>query len=317
MKILLEFILSLCIFIYGIQLLSNGLANSLLKKIKFYLQKYTKKTYQGIILGTFITALVQSSGIITVLIVSLVNANLITFHNSLGLMMGANLGTCLTSWLTSLLAMNNYLFFLNPYNYIPFIILTGLIFHLKKKINTSNILLGFSFFMLGLKMMQNSLNPVLEYTWFQEFIKNLNNPFLSIFIGIIVTSLVQSSSATVAILQTITKSGTITYSNSIPLIMGENIGSCLTTLIGSFNTNKNAKMVAISHLLYNILGTLIFLSLYLIAYYLNLNFLTKKVNSYQIALIHTLFNFLSILVFYPLLNILEKLTKKIVNLKNN
>ena len=122
MKILLEFILSLCIFIYGIQLLSNGLANSLLKKMKIYLQKYTKKTYQGIILGTFITALVQSSGIITVLIVSLVNANLITFHNSLGLMMGANLGTCLTSWLTSLLAMNNYLFLLNPYNYIPFII---------------------------------------------------------------------------------------------------------------------------------------------------------------------------------------------------
>ena len=312
MSIILEFILSICIFIYGIQLFSKGISNLVNEKVKNLLIKYTNTKFKGIILGTILTIIIQSSGIVTILTLSFVNSNLIDFSNTLGINMGSNLGTCFTSWLTSFINTNNFLIFLNPTFYTPIFILLGLIFFLKNKIDKSNTLLGLTFFLLGLKMLNNSLTPIMNYSWFKSLLNILNNPFLGILLGIILTSIIGSSAATVAILQTITKTGSITYLNSIPIILGENIGSSITGILGSINTKKDAKMVSIFNLLYNLLGTIIFMLIYFIFYFLKVRFLYLKINSYHIALIHTLFNFLSIIVFYPYTKYLERLTRKMV-----
>lgn len=312
MSIILEFILSICIFIYGIQLFSKGISNLVNEKVKNLLIKYTNTKFKGIILGTILTIIIQSSGIVTILTLSFVNSNLIDFSNTLGIIMGSNLGTCFTSWLTSFINTNNFLIFLNPTFYTPIFILLGLIFFIKNKIDKSNTLLGLTFFLLGLKMLNNSLTPIMNYSWFKSLLNILNNPFLGILLGIILTSIIGSSAATVAILQTITKTGGITYLNSIPIILGENIGSSITGILGSINTKKDAKMVSIFNLLYNLLGTIIFMLIYFIFYFLKVRFLYLKINSYHIALIHTLFNFLSIIVFYPYTKYLKRLTRKMV-----
>ena len=315
MKILFNFLISITIFIYGINLFSNGLEHLYQKNIKTVLEKYTKTPLKGILFGTILTAVIQSSTLTTITTVSLVNSAMITFHNSLGIIMGANLGTCVTSWLISFLQLSSnskLLLFLNPNSYIPFFLIMGLFYSFKNHQTKSNILIGFGFFMLGLIAMQNSLEPIKEFAWFKNLLLSFNNPILGVFVGIITTTIIQSSSATIAILQTISESNHITYLMASPIIMGENIGSCLTTIVASLNTSKNAKKVPISHLLYNIIGTIIFLLLFYIFKLFSFNFLNLEVNSFKIALIHTLFNFCSILIFYPFLNKLEKMINYLV-----
>lgn len=311
MKLLLNFILSISLFIYGLQLFSNSLGN-IHEKIKFILEKYTSTPKKGIILGTIITSIIQSSSIITSITVGLVNSNIISFHSSIGIMMGANLGTCITSWLTSFLCLNtntNIIFNINTY--IPILLLIGLILYLHNKKRLSNFFVGYSLFLFGLNLMQNTLSPLIELKIFKDIIDSFNNPLIGLLIGIIATCLVQSSSATIAILQTISINKKLTYYMTIPIILGENIGSCITTLIASIGTNKNAKKVAYSHLLYNILGSIIFIILFYILSYLKVKLLNYQVNTYSIALIHTLFNFLSIIIFYPFINKFEELINKI------
>ncbi len=315
MTILFNFLVSILLFIYGINLFSKALENIYQNKIKTILEKYTKTPLKGIIFGTIITAIIGSSTITTISTVSLVNSNLISFHNSLGIMMGANLGTCITSWLVTLLEVggsNNLLFLLNFNTYIPIFLLIGLIYTFKKKNNRSNIFIGFGLFMLGLMMMQKSLAPIEQYAWFKNLLASFENPLLGVLTGIIVTSILQSSSATIAILQTVSETNYFTFRTAAPIIMGENIGTCLTTLVASIGTSKNAKKVAISHLLYNIIGTIIFLLIFYLGKFFSLKILDIQVTSFHIALIHTLFNFFSILIFYPFLKKLEKLINYLV-----
>ncbi len=315
MTILFNFLISILLFIYGINLFSSSLENIYQDKIKIILKKYTKTPLKGIIFGTIITSFIGSSTIVTIGTVSLVNSNLISFHNSLGVMMGANLGTCITSWLVSFLNISNsnhILKLFNFNNYIPILLLIGLIYSFKKKTTRSNILIGFAIFMLGLMMLSKSLLPISKYAWFKNMLILFDNPILGVLVGIITTSILQSSSATIAILQTISESNYLTYQNAIPIIMGENIGTCLTTLVASINTSKNAKKVAISHLLYNIIGTIIFMIIFYILKFFSIKLLTIKVNSFHIALIHTMFNFLSIIIFYPFLKKLENLINHLV-----
>ena len=316
MKLLLNFILSICMFIYGIQLFSNSLGN-IETRIKDVLEDYTKNIKYGIVLGTIVTALIQSSSIVTSITVGLVNSNVLSFHNSIGIMMGANLGTCFTSWITSFLSIDttNTPMFLNMNTYTPVLLLIGLIFYFKGRKRLSNLFVGYAFFMLGLSMMQTTLTPIMEYKIFKDIIYSLNNPLLGLLIGIIMTSLVQSSSATVAILQTISNKTKLNYYMAIPIILGENIGSCATTLISAIGTNKNAKKVAFSHLFYNIIGTIIFIVLFYLSKYLNLKYLELNVNSNSIALIHTLFNLLSIVIFYPFIKHFESFINKLVKEK--
>jgi len=310
MKLLLNLILSISMFLYGIQLFSSSFGN-IQDRIKDIFKNYTNSPKKGIILGTIITCLIQSSSIITVITVSLVNSNVISFYSSIGIIMGANLGTCITSWITSFFSFETTSF-INPSTYTPLFLLIGTILYFKKKNRLSNFFIGFAFFMLGINMIQKSLNPIMEYKLFKDIILSLNNPLLGLIIGIILTFIVQSSSATIAILQTISNKSRLTYYMSIPIILGENIGSCITTLIASINTNKNAKRVAYAHLFYNIIGTIIFLVLFYLSKFLKLTYLNSSVNSNSIALIHTIFNFVSIIIFYPFLNLFYRFINKIV-----
>ena len=313
--ILLNFIFSVCIFIYGLQLFSNSLGN-IEEKIKKILENYTSSPKRGIFLGTIVTSIVQSSSIITAITVGLVNNNIISFHSSIGIMMGANLGTCITSWLTSMLCLNtNTSVLFNINTYTPLLLLIGLILYFKNKKRLSNLFIGYSLFLFGLNLMQKTLNPIMEYNFFKNLINYLNNPLLSLLVGIIATCLIQSSSATIAILQTVSLKKTLTYYMTIPIILGENIGSCVTTLISSIGTNKNAKAVAYSHLFYNIIGSIIFIIIFYLLSSLKSKFLNIQVNSYSIALIHTVFNFLSIIIFYPFINIFELFINKIIKKK--
>ena len=302
MKILFSFLISILLFIYGISIFSDGLKNIYQTPIL------------GIVFGTITTAIFQSSSIMTITILSLVNSGIITFHNSLGLIMGANLGTCITSFIIAYINNlgNNIEFFLNPSSYIPLILLIGIFFYFKKHKNKSNIFIGFSLFMLGLFMLNTSLSPIKDFAWFKDFLISLNSPLLGIIAGIIATCIIQSSSATIAILQTLSINNNITYLMAIPIIMGENIGSCITALIASIGTSKNAKKVAIAHLLYNILGTIIFLILFYISKLFSFNLLENNVNSISIALIHTSFNLLSIFIFLPFIKKFESLINKLV-----
>lgn len=313
MKLLLNFILSICMFIYGMQLFSNSLGN-IKDKIKNILEDYTKNIKYGIILGTIVTAIVQSSSIVTSITVGLVNSNILSFHNSIGIMMGANLGTCVTSWITSILSIDTtkVSIFLNMNTYTPFLLLIGLILYFKNKKRISNLFIGYAFFILGLSTMQITLAPITEYKLFKDIIYSLNNPLLGLLIGIITTTLIQSSSATIAILQTISNKTPLNYYMTIPIILGENIGSCATTLISGIGTNKNAKKVAFSHLFYNIIGTIIFIIIFYLSKILNLNYLYLKADSNSISLIHTLFNLLSIIIFYPFIKTFENFINKLI-----
>lgn len=314
MKIFLDFIINLVLFIFGINLFSNSLSKISKNKVEKIIYKYTKTPFRGIILGSVITSIVQSSTLVTITTVSLVNSLVLTFKNSIGIVMGANLGTCITSWIVSLIGLNDNIFLnlLNPYTYLPLLLVIGLFFKNKNN-NLSNALIGFSLFLFSLKNIQLVLLPLKDYQWFNNMLLTLKNPLIGIIVGIITTSIIQSSSATVAILQSLSLTNNITYLNSIPIIMGENIGSCVTTLISSINTSKNAKKVAIVHLIYNILGTVIFLILfYLISFIFKLQFIYNNVTPQDIAIIHTVFNLLSIIVFYPFINLLEYLTNKLV-----
>lgn len=313
MKLLLNFILSIGMFIYGLQLFSNSLGN-IEERIKSILEDYTSSPKRGIILGTIITAIVQSSSIITAITVGLVNSNVITFHSSIGIMMGANLGTCFTSWITSFLSLETYStsMFLNMNTYTPILLLIGLFFYFKKKKRISNFFIGYALFLFGLNLMQTTLTPIMEYKFFKDMISSLNNPILGLLVGIVATCLVQSSSATVAILQTISNRKPLTYYMIIPIILGENIGSCITTLISSIGTSKNAKKVAYSHLFYNIIGSFLFIGFFYLSDFLKLKYLTYLVNSNSIAFIHTVFNLLSIVIFYPFIIPFEKFINKIV-----
>ncbi|MBQ8891542.1 MAG: Na/Pi cotransporter family protein [Bacilli bacterium] len=300
-------------FIYGMQLFSNSLGN-IKDKIKNILEDYTKNIKYGIILGTIVTAIVQSSSIVTSITVGLVNSNILSFHNSIGIMMGANLGTCVTSWITSILSIDTtkVSIFLNMNTYTPFLLLIGLILYFKNKKRISNLFIGYAFFILGLSTMQITLAPITEYKLFKDIIYSLNNPLLGLLIGIITTTLIQSSSATIAILQTISNKTPLNYYMTIPIILGENIGSCATTLISGIGTNKNAKKVAFSHLFYNIIGTIIFIIIFYLSKILNLNYLYLKADSNSISLIHTLFNLLSIIIFYPFIKTFENFINKLI-----
>ncbi len=314
MKILFNFSFSLITFIYGINLFSKGLKNSYQENIKLIIKKYTSSPFKGIILGGISTAIFQSSSLITITILNLVNLEIITFHNSLGLIMGANLGTCITSFLVSSLSIKrkNLNFLFNPISYIPLLIIIGIYFYFKKKKNKSEVLIGFSLFMLSLVMIKESLKPLENFFWFKKLLLSLNSPLLGVISGFLTTCIIQSSSATIAILQTLSINNKITFQMAIPIIMGENIGTCITALIASINTSKNAKKVSLANLLYNFLGTIIFLFIFYFLKFLKLPFLEHYASSFGIAIIHTLFNLFSIFIFLPFLNKFERLINHLV-----
>jgi len=310
---ILNFFIGLTLFIFGINSLTTGLKR--INKTKFSkIIKETNNKYKGVLWGTIITSLVQSSSFITVLLVSLVDSGIISLNNSIGLIMGSNIGTCITSWILSLSSIsNNYLSFLSIDNLLGIIAIISLLFFFKKRLNKAQILFGLIILTLGMNLMSESMMPLSTSSIFGSILKYFENPLLGLLLGIIITGIFQSSSLVIGILESLSLGGNISFLAGYTIILGSNIGTCVTAIIASTNTNKTSKVVSMFHLVFNIIGTLIFIiGFYLLNFIFDFTFTYQNINAFHIALIHTIFNIGSTIILLPFTNLLIKISKKLI-----
>jgi len=310
---ILNFFIGLTLFIFGINSLTTGLKR--INKTKFSkIIKETNNKYKGVLWGTIITSLVQSSSFITVLLVSLVDSGIISLNNSIGLIMGSNIGTCITSWILSLSSIsNNYLSFLSIDNLLGIIAIISLLFFFKKRLNKAQILFGLIILTLGMNLMSESMMPLSTSSIFESILKYFENPLLGLLLGIIITGIFQSSSLVIGILESLSLGGNISFLAGYTIILGSNIGTCVTAIIASTNTNKTSKVVSMFHLVFNIIGTLIFIiGFYLLNFIFDFTFTYQNINAFHIALIHTIFNIGSTIILLPFTNLLIKISKKLI-----
>ena len=305
----------LAVFMFGMHTLSDALEKLAGGKLEHWLEKMTSNPLKGVALGAGVTALIQSSAATTVMMVGFVNSGIMKLSQAIGVIMGANIGTTATSWLLSLSSVSGtgIAALFTPKNFTPVLALIGivLIMFMKsdKKRTVGTILIGFSLLMFGMNSMSAAAEGLKDNETFANIMVMFSNPFLGVLAGALLTAVLQSSSVSIGILQTLSnKTGTITYSIALPIILGQNIGSCVTALISSIGANKSAKRVAIVHLYFNVIGTIVFLSLfYLISGLIDMPFLSNQLNSTGIAIIHTCFNVLATAMFLPFTKQLEKL----------
>lgn len=305
----------LAVFMFGMHTLSGALEKLAGGRLEHWLEKMTSNPLKGVALGAGVTALIQSSAATTVMMVGFVNSGIMKLSQAIGVIMGANIGTTATGWILSLSSVKGggVAAVFNPSNFTPVLALFGIVLLMftksDKKRTVGTILLGFSLLMFGMNMMSGAAEGLQDNEAFTNVMVMFSNPFLGVLAGALLTAVLQSSSVSIGILQTISnKTGTITYSIALPIILGQNIGSCVTALISSVGANKSAKRVAIVHLYFNVIGTVLFLSLfYLINGLIDLPFMADKLNSAGIAVIHTCFNVLVTLMFLPFTRQLEKL----------
>lgn len=304
----------LALFLFGMHTLSGALEKFAGVNLERWLEKLTSNPIKGVALGVGVTALIQSSAATTVMMVGFVNSGIMKLSQAIGVIMGANIGTTATSWLLSLSAVEGegWVSLFKPTTFTPILAVAGIVMLMfmksDKKKTLGVILLGFATLMFGMNAMSEAVKPLENNEAFGQFMTAFSNPVLGVVTGAALTALIQSSSVSVGILQTFSKTSGITYSIALPIILGTNIGSCVTALISSIGANKSAKRVAIVHLYFNIIGTVIFLSLfYILNSFLDFAFMNSALNSLGIAIIHTVFNVLTTLVFLPFTKQLEKL----------
>ena len=304
----------LALFLFGMHTLSGGLEKFAGGNLERWLEKLTSNPIKGVALGVGVTALIQSSAATTVMMVGFVNSGIMKLSQAIGVIMGANIGTTATSWLLSLSAVEGegLVSIFKPTTFTPILAVIGIVMLMfmksDKKKTLGVILLGFATLMFGMNAMSEAVKPLENNEAFGQFMAAFSNPVLGVVTGAALTALIQSSSVSVGILQTFSKTSGITYSIALPIILGTNIGSCVTALISAIGANKSAKRVAIVHLYFNIIGTILFLSLfYILNSFLDFAFMNSALNSLGIAIIHTTFNVLTTLVFLPFTKQLEKL----------
>lgn len=305
----------LAVFMFGMHTLSGSLEKLAGGKIEHWLEKMTSSPIKGVALGAAVTALIQSSAATTVMLVGFVNSGLMQLSQAIGVIMGANIGTTATSWLLSLSSVegSGIMALLSPKTFTPIIAIIGIIMAMfmksDKKKTVGTILLGFSLLMFGMNSMSSAAAGLSENEQFQQIMVMFSNPVLGVLVGAILTAVLQSSSVSIGILQSLSAhTGAVTYSIALPIILGQNIGSCVTALISSVGANKSAKRVAIVHLYFNIIGTVVFLSLfYIVNAIVDLPFMNDQLSSVGIAIIHTCFNVLATALFLPFTKQLEKL----------
>lgn len=304
----------LALFLFGMHTLSGALEKFAGVNLERWLEKLTSNPIKGVALGAGVTALIQSSAATTVMMVGFVNSGIMKLSQAIGVIMGANIGTTATSWLLSLSAVEGegIVSLFKPTTFTPILAVIGIIMLMfmksDKKKTLGVIFLGFATLMFGMNAMSEAVKPLENNEAFGQFMTAFSNPVLGVITGAALTALIQSSSVSVGILQTFSKTSGITYSIALPIILGTNIGSCVTALISSIGANKSAKRVAIVHLYFNIIGTLLFLSLfYILDAFLDFAFMNNALNSLGIAIIHTVFNVLTTLFFLPFTKQLEKL----------
>jgi len=310
----------LALFLYGMTMLGSGLEKVAGGKLEQIMQKLTSNIFKSVLLGAVVTAMIQSSSATTVIVVGLVNAGVLKLGSAVGVIMGANIGTTVTGQILRLGdigetgEVNLFLKILKPTSLAPIVAIIGiLIFMLAKRSRTKSIgevLLGFGILFNGMFAMEAAVRPLSELPKFQELFLALSNPILGVIVGALVTMIIQSSSASVGILQALAKTGAVRYSAAIPIIMGQNIGTCITAMLASIGANKNGKRAAIIHLYYNIIGTILFLiGVYSYQHFVGFGFWDKSVNMGGIANFHTVFNIITTLALMGFAGWLERLAK--------
>ncbi|MBQ5734475.1 MAG: Na/Pi cotransporter family protein [Lachnospiraceae bacterium] len=305
----------LALFLYGMNIMGDGLGKVSGGRLEKILETLTSNPIKAVLLGAGVTAVIQSSSATTVMVVGFVNSGIMKLSQAIGIIMGANVGTTITSWLLSLSGIESGNIFVNmlkPSSFSPILALVGIIFILftksEKKHDIGNILLGFTILMFGMDTMSNAVKPLADVPEFTNILIRFSNPVLGLIAGAILTAVIQSSSASVGILQALCKTGAVTFGTAIPIIMGQNIGTCITAIISGIGANKNAKRAAIVHLYFNIIGTTLFMVVfYLLNVVLNFSFLDDSANAFNIAVIHSIFNVSATFVLLPFTKLLEKL----------
>ncbi len=316
----LELVGGLALFLFGMNLMGTGLEKSAGNKLKGFLESLTSKKINGFLMGAAVTAIIQSSSATTVMVVGFVNSGIMTLKQALHVIMGANVGTTITAWILSLAGIqgsNIFIQLLKPSSFTPILALIGIIFYMflksKKKKDIGLVLLGFATLIYGMEAMSAAVQPLGQMEGFRNLFLLFSNPILGVLLGAFVTGVVQSSSASVGILQALSATGQISIGATMPIIMGQNIGTCVTALISSVGTNKNARRAAIVHLYFNILGTAVFLTIYTILNkILSFSFVDQAANHLTIAIAHTIFNISCTALLLPFSELLEKLAYKTI-----
>ena len=311
----------LAFFLYGMHLLSSSLEKMVGGKLERILRSMTSNRFKALLLGMGITIAIQSSSAMTVMLVGLENSCVMEIGQTIGIIMGSNIGTTLTAWLLSLTGIESENFFVNflkPKNFSPLLALIGILLIMgskrQRRRDVGRVMMGFSILMYGMELMSGAVSPLADMPGFTPFMTAFTNPFLGVLVGAAFTGIIQSSAASVGIQQALALTGSITYGMAIPIIMGQNIGTCVTALLSSIGVNKNAKRVAVVHISFNIIGTILCLSVF---YGVNalfpLTFIDSPIDGVGIAAVHSIFNVVTTAVLLPFPKQLEKLANMIVN----
>ena len=307
----------LALFLYGMNLMSQGLEKLAGGKLEGILKKMTSNPVKSLFLGIGITAVIQSSSAVTVMLVGLVNSGIMQLSGTVGVIMGSNIGTTVTAWILSLVGIesdNVWVRLLKPESFSPILALIGIILMMSsktsKKKDIGSIMIGFAILMYGMDFMSDSVSPLADMPEFTSMLTAFTNPLLGIVTGLVLTAVIQSSSASVGILQALSLTGGISYGMAIPIIMGQNIGTCVTALISSIGVNKNAKRVAVIHIAFNLLGTAVCLLLYFVLHFVvDLTFIEQAINPVGIAIVHSIFNITTTILLLPFSKQLVKLAE--------
>jgi len=310
----------LCLFLFGMNVMGDGLERRAGNSLKVLLSKLTDSKIKGFLTGLGVTAVIQSSSATTVMVVGFVNSRLMTLKQSIGVIMGANIGTTVTAWILSLggISSDNLIMqLLKPSSFTPLLALLGTAFLMfsksTKKKDVGTILLGFATLMFGMETMSDAVSGLADIPAFQNLFLMFETPILGVLVGAVLTGIVQSSSASVGILQALSATGAVSYAAAVPIIMGQNIGTCVTALLSSFGTNKNAKRAAIIHLSFNVIGTVVWLTVFsLVSALLRPAVLHTSATYLGIAVCHSVFNVLCTALLLPLSGLLEKIAYLVV-----
>ena len=305
----------LALFLYGMNVMGSSLEKLAGSRLERILERLTDNPIKGVLLGLGVTAVIQSSSAVTVMVVGFVNAGIMKLAQAVGVIMGANIGTTVTAWILSLTGIQGDSFLvqlLKPESFSPVLAVVGVALTMfakrDKKKDVGTILVGFAVLMFGMSAMSGAVKPLADVPEFQQVLVMFSNPFLGVLTGAALTAIIQSSSASVGILQALSITGSVTYGSAIPIIMGQNIGTCVTALLSSVGANKNARRAAMVHLYFNIIGVMLFLIIfYGLNSVLHFTFVNDTIAAWGIAVVHSTFNIAATVVLLPFAGLLEKL----------
>ena len=310
----------LALFLYGMDLMGKGLEQASGGKLEKILENLTSNIFKAVLLGIGVTSVIQSSSATTVMVVGFVNSGIMPLSRAIGIIMGANIGTTVTAWILSLAGIESSNFFiqlLKPTSFSPVLAVIGIVLLMfskkEKKKNIGNILIGFAILMFGMDTMSGAVEPLADVPAFTNILLMFSNPILGVMAGAILTAVIQSSSASVGILQALCMTGSVRYSTALPIIMGQNIGTCITAILSAIGANRNAKRAACVHLLFNLIGTTLFLCVfYTLNLFMDFPFLVESATPVGIATIHTTFNVTATILLLPFNRVLEKLAYLVI-----